>query len=284
MDIHTSTKSYKFTYSAELIPICKDDLVALPVKLAKSIGNISPLALCYRIGTSVNLIDPNTLQTADVPSNIYWRSPFKNLADVQELVEFVVLDIESLGQQNGRFFLAEATVARASDLGFNDKTYFTRTHLGGVLHAGDSVMGYHLTGTNFNNDHFEQLEQNNAYASTIPDVMLVKKFYARKRKPKNRAWRLKRMARDDGDLLPKKSDQEKLDADYEMFLRDVEEDAELRQTLALYKAKQQQERELMAGVDAMSLGGTEETGDDDEAPKINMDELLDDFDDLNVRE
>jgi len=199
-------------------------------------------------------------------------------------VEFVVLDIESLGQQNGRFFLAEATVARASDLGFNDKTYFTRTHLGGVLHTGDSVMGYHLTGTNFNNDHFEQLEQNNAYSSTIPDVMLVKKFYARKRKPKNRAWRLKRMARDDGDLLPKKSDQEKLDADYEMFLRDVEEDAELRQTLALYKAKQQQERELMAGVDAMSLGGTEETGDDDEAPKINMDELLDDFDDLNVGE
>jgi nonsense-mediated mRNA decay protein 3 len=284
MDIHTSTKSFKFTYSAELIPICKDDLVALPVRLAKSIGNISPLALCYRIGTSVNLIDPNTLQTADVPSNIYWRSPFKNLADVQELVEFVVLDIESLGQQNGRFFLAEATVARAGDLGVNDKTYFTRTHLGGILHAGDSVMGYHLTGTNFNNDHFEQLEQNSAYSSTIPDVMLVKKFYARKRKPKNRAWRLKRMARDDGDLLPKKSDQEKLDADYEMFLRDVEEDAELRQTLALYKAKQQQERELMAGVDAMSLGGTEETGEDDEAPKINMDELLDDFDDLNVGE
>ncbi len=38
----------------------------------------------------------------------------------------------------------------------------------------------------------------------------------------------------------------------------------------------------MEGVDAMSLGGTEETGDDDEAPKINMEELLDDFDDLNV--
>ena len=283
MDIHTSTKSYKFTYSAELIPICKDDLVALPIKLAKSIGNISPLAICYRVGTSVNLIDPNTLQTADVPSNIYWRSPFKNIADVQSLVEFVVLDIESLGQQNGKFFLAEATVARASDLGVNDKTYFTRTHLGGVLHTGDSVMGYHLTGTNFNNENFEQLEQSNSYSSQIPDVMLVKKFYARKRKTKNRAWRLKRMARDDGDLLPKKADQEKMDADYEMFLRDVEEDAELRNTMALYKAKQQQERELMEGVDAMSLGGTEETGDDDEAPKINMEELLDDFDDLNVK-
>ena len=175
MDIHTSSKSYKFTFSCELIPICKDDLVALPVKLAKSTGNISPLCLCFRIGTSVNLIDPNTLQIADIPSPIYWRSPFKSLADVRELSEFIVLDIEAVGHQNGRFFLAEATVAKASDLGVNNKSYFVRTHLGGVLHTGDSVLGYHLTGTNFNNPQFEALEQNNSYASTIPDVILVKK-------------------------------------------------------------------------------------------------------------
>lgn len=42
MDIHTSAKSYKFSFSVELVPICKDDLVALPIKLAKQIGNISP--------------------------------------------------------------------------------------------------------------------------------------------------------------------------------------------------------------------------------------------------
>ena len=274
MDIHTSTKSYKFTYSCELIPICKDDLVALPPKLAKSIGNIFPLALCYRVGTSINLIDPNTLHTADVPTNIYWRAPFRTLADVQELVEFVVLDIEPVGQQSGRFFLAEATVAKAADLGANDQTYFCRTHLGGVLHAGDSVMGYHLTGTNFNNPQFEELENGN-HASQIPDVMLVKKHYPRKKKPK-RSWRLRRMEKDEGELLPKKADQERMDADYEMFLRDVEEDTELRNTLALYKAKQQKK----AG-DAMSVTETDVEGDE-EVPKINMEELLDDFEDLKV--
>ena len=284
VDIHTSSKSYKFTFSCELIPICKDDLVALPVKLAKSIGNIAPLALCYRVGTSINLIDPNTLQTAEVPSSIYWRTPFKTLADVQELVEFVVLDVEAVGHQSGRFFLAEATVARASDLGMNDNTYFTRTHLGGVLHAGDSVLGYHLTGTNFNNPHFEQLELSNSYSSTIPDVMLVKKYYPRKKKAKSRSWKLKRMDRDEGELLPKKADQERLEADFEMFLRDVEEDTELRNTLAVYKAKQRrQAKEAMDGVDAMSIADTEETGDD-EVPKINMDELLDDFDELKVQD
>jgi nonsense-mediated mRNA decay protein 3 len=33
-DVHTSKTQYKFTYSAELVPICKDDLVALPIKMA----------------------------------------------------------------------------------------------------------------------------------------------------------------------------------------------------------------------------------------------------------
>ncbi|EXJ84767.1 nonsense-mediated mRNA decay protein 3 [Capronia epimyces CBS 606.96] len=277
-DVHTSTKSYKFTFSCELLPICKDDLVALPIKLAKSVGNISPLAICYRVGTAINLLDPTTLQTADLSANIYWRIPFKSLADVRELVEFVVLDIESLGTQNGRFFGAEATVARASDLGVNDKTYYVRTHLGGILHAGDSVLGYHLTGTNFNNAQFEELEQSNTFSSTIPDVILVKKFYARKKKSKSRSWKLRRLAKDEGDLLPKKADQDRMDADYETFLRDVEEDAELRQTLALYKAQQQRKKDA----DEMSMATGESS--EDEVPQINLDELLDDFEDLNVND
>lgn len=278
MDIHTSKKSYKFTYSAEIVPICRDDLVALPIKLAKSIGNISPISLCYRIGTSINLIDPNTLQTADVPTAIYWRAPFTNLADVKELVEFIVLDIEPLGPSSGRFTLAECTVARASDLGANDKTYYCRTHLGSVLHAGDSVMGYQLTGTNFNNAQLEDIENSSTYASQIPDVLLVKKHYARKRKPKTRAWRLKRMARDEGELLPKKADQERMDADYEMFLRDVEEDPELRQTLALYKAEQRKK-----AADEMSVVTTEDSGDED-VPTIDVDELLEDMEEMDIND
>lgn len=277
MDIHTSTKSYKFSFSVELVPICKDDLVALPIKLAKQAGNISPLAICYRVGTAINLLDPSTLQTAEISTPIYWRAPFTNLADVQELVEFIVMDIEPLGPEKGRWQLAEATVARASDLGHNDKTFYTRTHLGHVIHPGDSVMGYLLSGTNFNNPQFDALEASSAYASTIPDVLLVKKLYARKKKSKNRNWQLKRMARDDGELLPKKSDQEKMERDYEMFLRDVEEDTELRSTLALYKAQQKKDAEAMSVVETSD-------GEDDEVPKINMDELLDEFDELNVKD
>jgi len=196
-------------------------------------------------------------------------------------VEFIVMDIEPIGPQKGRWLLAEATVAKASDLGRNDKTYYTRTHLGNVIHPGDSVMGYMLTGTNFNNTQFEALEESNTYSSQIPDVLLVKKFYARKKKSKNRNWRLKRMTREEGDLLPKKADQEKMDRDYEMFLRDVEEDTDLRATLAVYKAEQQAKKDA----DAMSVAQTEDDDDDeDETPHIDMDELLDEFDELNMQD
>ena len=285
MDIHTSSKSYKFSFSVEIAPICKDDLVALPLKTAKQLGNIAPLSLCYRVGTSINLLDPQTLQVADIPAQIYWRSPFGALAGVQELIEFVVMDIETLGHERGRFHLAEVTVAKASDLGVNNTTYFTRTHLGGILHAGDAVLGYHMSGTNFNNPNFEAIENSSLHSISLPDVVLVKKHYTRKsRKNKARNWRLKRMDRDQGELLPKKQDQDRIERDFEMFLRDVEEDGELRNTVALYKAQQKKKgRDQMEGVETASVAGTDETGDDDDdLPQIEMDELLDDFDDLNV--
>ncbi len=289
MDIHTSTKSYKFSFSVELVPICKDDLVALPIKLAQQIGNIAPLTICHRVGTSINLIDPQTLQTADVSTPIYWRTPFISIADVQELVEFVIMDIEIVGNPKGRFLPAEATVARASDLGVNDTTYFTRTHLGGVLHAGDSAMGYHISGTNFNNRHFEALEKSNAHFSHIPDVMLVKKHYLRKnKKNKSRNWRLKRMNKEEGEVLPKKQDQERMERDFEMFLRDVEEDTELRNTVALYKAQQrekkQKSKDRMEGVEEASVAETNDDEGSDDGPKINMEELLDEFNQLDVED
>lgn len=255
-------------------------MVALPIKLARQMGNISPLTLCHRVGSAVNLIDPQTLQTCEVPTGTYWRSPFKNLSDVTHLTEFIIMDIEPVGQSNGRFFLAEATVARASDLGSNDITYFTRTHLGGVLHVGDSALGYHLAGTIFNDDNYEAIENSSQYSSTIPDVVLVKKHYARKKKPKNRAWRLRRMAREHEEealassaaapTRRQEQDANRMEADFEMFLRDVEEDQELRQTLDIYKSRKK--------ADEMD----EDSGSEDEVPKINMEELLDDFDELNM--
>ncbi|KYK59327.1 nonsense-mediated mRNA decay protein 3 [Drechmeria coniospora] len=277
-DVHTSKKQFKFSYSAELVPICRDDIVAMPIRLAKQSGNISPLVLCHRIGTSVSLMDPQTLQTADISAPIYWRAPFTSLADARELVEFVVMDIEQTPTRRGKWVLSEATVARASDLGTNDRTYFTRTHLGHYLQPGDSAMGYLLTGTMFNNPEFEAIEESHTYSSTIPDVVLVKKHYPRKRKNRHRNWKLKRMGKDEGELLPKKADQDRMDQEYEMFLRDVEEDDELRAAMALYKSEKKAREE-----EEMSIAETEDD-EQDGAPQVNMDELLDDFDELTMQD
>ncbi|KAI9726730.1 MAG: ribosome-binding protein [Chrysothrix sp. TS-e1954] len=296
IDVHTSSKSHKFTYSIEIVPICKDDLVALPLKMARQCGNIAPLTLCYRIGTAVNFLDPSTLQTADVSPQVYWRGPFAPLADVRELTEFTIMDIEPLGPVKGRFVLAEATVRRTSDLGTNDTEYTTRTHLGGLLHPGDNALGYHLTGTNFNNSQLEDIENSKAHGSTIPDVVLVKKAYPARRKNKSRTWKLRRMNKEDGEMLPRKQDQAREEADYEMFLRDVEEDQEMRGVMNLYKAERRAEArkkkaaEDMEGVEETGeTNGVEEVdgdedGDDDSALEIPLDQLREEFEEMNMDE
>ena len=143
-------------------------------------------------------------------------------------------------------------------------------------------MGYHLTGTNFNNPLFDELEDSKL-ASTIPDVVLVKKHFARKKKGKSRNWRLKRMAKEEGEMLPRKQDQERMERDFEMFLRDVEEDEELRAGLALYKAQQEQQAQAEAQADAMEVEESE-FGEDDEKLEIPMEQLLDDFEDMTMHE
>ena len=296
IDVHTSQKSYKFNYSVELIPICKDDLVALPLKLAGSLGNVAPLTLCYRIGTTVNLIDPQTLQMADLGTNLYWRQPFQSLADVRQLKEFVVMDIEPLGPKKGRFVLAEATVRKAWDFGISDEEYTVKTHLGHILHPGDSAMGYFLTGANFNNSELDAIMDSHKWSSQTPDVMLVKKHYPKRKKPKSRNWKLRRMAREDGrEEGPRKGmERNAEEADYEMFLRDVEEDEEMRQAMALYKAQRAQSQHpqadgKMEGIEDADgevddENDVEDDDDDDEGLEIPMDQLREEFEEMHVDE
>ena len=79
-----------------------------------------------------------------------------------------------------------------------------------------------------------------------------------------------------------------MERDFEMFLRDVEEDADLRNTVALYKAQQrekkQKDNDRMEGVDEASVAETDDDEGSDDVPKINMEELLDEFNQLDVED
>ncbi len=46
--------------------------------------------------------------------------------------------------------LADCWVMRAQDMGVTDAQYHCRTHLGHILKAGDSVLGFDMTSTNVN--------------------------------------------------------------------------------------------------------------------------------------
>lgn len=274
IDTQSGSSTYKFTFSIEIAPICRDDLVVLPQKLANQLGNISRLVICNKITNMIQLIDPNTLQRADLLANIYWRSPFPSLLDVTQLVEFIVLDVEPTGDVRGKFVLADVEVCRACDMGVNDKTFYVRSHLGAILHPGDSCMGYYLTNTNFNSDLWDSLDTDNT-----PEVVLIKKHYTRKsKKSRNRKWKLKRMAYEHNDIVANddsrqaRQDQERAEKDYELFLQELEEDQEMRQTINMYKAGEEP--------------AVEETGedemDDEEELEVGLDELLDEIDGMHL--
>ena len=252
-DTHSGTSSYKFTYSVEIAPVCKDDLVCLPTKLARSLANINQLVVCTRISGSIQVVDPVTLQVADIPSNIYWRDPFPALASVTDLIEFLVLDIEPAGPVRGKYVLADAQICFANNNkdnseSDNDGIFHTRTHLGNILQPGDTVLGFFLARANFNDAAFESLD-----ADRIPDVMLVKKTYPnRRKKNKARNWKLKSIAVEAEDVPGEGADkvhgrgaigrlggrdQQRVERDYELFLRELEEDPELRSSINLYKAE-----------------------------------------------
>eukprot|EP00955_Chlamydomonas_euryale_P096452 365012-Chlamydomonas_euryale.AAC.1 len=49
-DTHNNTYNYKYTFSVEIIPVCKDDLVFLPAKLKSNVYDGYPVIrtrLCY---------------------------------------------------------------------------------------------------------------------------------------------------------------------------------------------------------------------------------------------
>ncbi|KAM0751194.1 NMD3-domain-containing protein [Meredithblackwellia eburnea MCA 4105] len=297
MDIQNSTTNSKLTYSVEIIPICKDDVVCLPSKVARAMSNIAQIVVCHRVGNQVYLIDPLTLTLGDISANVYFRNPFPPLADITQATEFIVLDIEPTSHppktaKGGRFLLADAQVSPVGGSMDSDVIYHTRTHLGAVLKPGDTVSGYMLASSNFNNDAWESMDQ-----SRTPEVVLVRKTYPnRRKKSKARSWKLKTMVKDVGgmgvgddtvglgrDRASEKqkyrgagaSEQAKAEQDYERFLRDLEEDEELRGTVNLFKGDK---RDVGMETDESDM----EDDEDDEFPEIQVDELLDDLENLNI--
>ncbi len=117
----------------------------------------------------------------------------------------------------------------------------------------------------------------------LPDVVLVRKSYPNARKrSKGRNWKLRSMAKTED--LEGRTKTEKMNAekDMELFLRDVEEDAELRGMMNLFKAEAATHAAASEGEDDDDEMMNSEEEPEEDFPEISMDELLEDMGDMNI--
>lgn len=241
-DASNNTYKYKYTYSADIAPICKDDLIMLPKE--HNAGGIGPLVLCYKVTNVIHVINPFTMRKHDIVNEKFWKHQFNAYASCAQLTEFIVLDIEEEERNYGKpaetmeidvptnnsftkfinrkFKQIEVEVSRADRVGVEGNSFHVKTHLGNILRVGDTVLGYDLAAMITNSTDYETLPRD------MPDVILVKKIYPDLHKSsRKRIFKLNRM-----NVEADKGDNHK---DYEEFLNEIEADPEMRAHINLYK-------------------------------------------------
>lgn len=191
-DNHSNTQKYEYTSIMEVAPVCKGDLVYLPT--TKKLWVVSKLS------SSMHLLDPKSLARKEITADKYFAAPFTVVLTFKHLVPFVVLDIEPVVRQQGvgsvfdsiehslvkeqGGLLAEAEIIRESDFGVSDDAAFrVSTHLGHVLKAGDTVLGYDVLHAVLDDDTIGDVDG-------LPDAVLIQKKKGEeegRRRPKKRS-------------------------------------------------------------------------------------------------
>jgi nonsense-mediated mRNA decay protein 3 len=296
-DLHSNTYNYKYTFAVEIAPICKDDLVLLPAKVAAAAGGMGPLAVCLRVSSLIHLMDPLTLKRLDLNADKYWRVPFVATLNARHMIDYVVLDVNKaspfsrsaeLAQvaPGGKFALAEVQIMRAADLGLRDEIITTLTHLGNVLKPGDHVLGYDVANATLEEVAVARQQRGRA----LPEVVLVRKHYPnRKDRQRQRRFKLRQLPKEVSEDM-KKSDIRRAEEDYEQFLQDVEEDPETWAHLNMYRAKGSDAKAMVAAAAASSSSAAaapkgdagaaladEYEQEDDDFPEIPIDQLLEEL-------
>ncbi|KAK0425748.1 hypothetical protein QR680_009359 [Steinernema hermaphroditum] len=235
-DTKNNTYDYKHTFCVEIVPICRDNVICLPKKLAQSFGNMNQMAVCLRVSNVVTLIDPSTLQMADISGTQFWRDPFESLCQPKMLSEYFVLEVEQVeglrrgvghGHVSTKHVLADVWVVRSNQVGQTDaQTLSARTHLGHLLHPGDTVLGFDLINANVNNHILDGMR-----SDRVPDVVLVKKVFNRAIRSRKRQWKLKRLI-EGGNVV---ADSASVEGEFIGFMEDLEEDELMREKVNIYR-------------------------------------------------
>mmetsp|Transcript_25787 Transcript_25787/g.29482 ORF Transcript_25787/g.29482 Transcript_25787/m.29482 type:complete len:601 (-) Transcript_25787:132-1934(-) len=284
-DDKSNISNFKFTNMVDICPLCKDDLLYLPAKLARTLGNIPRTVLVKNVSNLIHIIDPLSSQTASMSPEQFWRDPIRPIitAARSRMVRYVCLGKEPIVLQRNysrksatrknRSRLASVTLAKEVDLGKNDEQQEEKSHVGYLLKAGDVCLGYDLTEAQFVDDEAEDMRSR----GKLPNVIVVRKLYGGVatcdiNASKSRIWKLQRLDVDVAESMKARSakkDAEMDDVDEEDFMQEVEADAEMRRNMNLFKSKALKKKADTNDDDKPM----EEEEDDDQ--KVKLDELLD---------
>jgi len=306
-DLKSNISNFKYTNLVEICPLCKDDLLYLPKKIARNMGNIPRLVLVKNVTNVIHLIDPLSGQTAQMSPEtlsiilfllsiipVFWRDPITPIitAKRSRFTRYVILGREpvtipwnmsrkSATTRNQRK-LASLTIAKEIDLGVNDICHEIPSHIGYLLKAGDVALGYDLRDVQLVNFEAEQAAKD----GNLPDIVVLRKLYGGVatqdlNAAQQRIFCLQKL---DEDVVVEyakmenrksKNDQYMEDIDNEDFLREVEADKEMRVNINIYKSKLL----FKKGVYMKSLVNADKMEEDNEDDqKVSIDELLDRLD------
>ena len=216
-DNHNNTANIKYTLTADMVPLCRDDLILVSKecrgKLAGRIGLVIKVTSNISIVNAAPRRTPE-VETMDIQADSYYKGGgdkiFPILQTAERMIRWVVLDVELIDDPTTtttttstttnddvvdgelsvdpgpnsrvpRYAMANALVARESDMGQNDATYSCVTHLGHLIQPGDIVLGYDLesamTSLSLPTSSLGVVELEEVVHSNVvlPDVVLVKK-------------------------------------------------------------------------------------------------------------
>ncbi|KAF1744895.1 LOW QUALITY PROTEIN: hypothetical protein MXB_919 [Myxobolus squamalis] len=188
--------NYKYTTLVTIPPICKDDVVCLNKRYAKSLGLANTILVCFRVTTLMHLIDPLTHQ---VTAKDYFNNPFETICTSSRLSKYMIIDVDLQNHNHGvcpdtkePFSIADVTLIQSNME--SDGIFIVKSHLGNALKPGNYER------RNYRRWKLRRIKQANKTASTS---------------------------------LAEEIRSDKI-REYEEFLNDVEEDAETRKNVEIY--------------------------------------------------
>lgn len=278
-DSKSNTAVQHHTFSIEIAPICREDLICLPKQIHLAFGGFGPMVLVHKVFSNIVFVDPTTLRAQQMEGTLFWKNAFHAYANVKRMLTFYVLSVEPKNVVNGKLRLADITVCLEDEVG-GDRQWTVASHLGGVLKEGDLVKGYHVSGLNPNSDYIEDYRSK---MDSFPEVILVHKHYENQLNRRNkRVWNLRHLdvVATAGNAGNAKALAQR-ERDLEEFKDDLERDPEFRKDVHLYYDPMS--TGAHAAVEARNRGATGKEvvpgaadAEEDEA-MVDLAELIDDL-------